>query len=435
MIKVAGNNLAAIVCCSELVRHGIRVQHITNNDFRLGGHFAGVLYKEKRIDLGMVLLEPRFDLTETDIVQYQGQFGQQVNQFNHAVFGWLNSRNILLNPITVLSYFKNKLIGDVIIADDLSFLNLLPSVEREVIIEELTIRIIESKHHPRDKAHSPYFQETSLQDVYYEIYGPSFSNYLLGNLELLTGSKGAEVVAQFHRLLWAPLYYPESILSYLKNGDSGIPLLDFFVPSDNSISQLINNITDEMKQSSIYLPQPLPSDEYSSMVKDHIQNNSIGTVVFADEREIYRENLNAPGTLIAFVVAQIDSDREFIVHNLDTSSKWYRATIRGQNFGVAVIEIGQVLHNETDASILMRANQCADSVGIDALLEPIILKSNIHFFPPEVSASFYNRHLRLKKDLNGNASCFLTNEITGSFNNQVCLGLSSSQVIIREAIK
>lgn len=150
MIEVAGNNLAAIVCSSELVRYGIPVRHISNHDFRLGGHFAGLLYKEKKIDLGMVLLGPRFDLIETDIAEYQGQFGQQVNQFNQVVFSWLTSRNIFLNSIDVNSHFKNKLVGDVVIADDLSFLDLLSPSEQQAIIEEITIRIQKSKHHPRD---------------------------------------------------------------------------------------------------------------------------------------------------------------------------------------------------------------------------------------------------------------------------------------------
>lgn len=336
----------------------------------------------------MVLLEPRFDLMETDIVEYQGQFGQQVNQFNQAVFSWLISRNINLNLIPILSHFKSKLIGDVVIADDLSFLDLLSPSEQQAIIEEITIRIQESKHHPRDKAHSTYFQETSLRDVYYEIYGPSFSKFLLGNLELLAGANGLEAVAQFHRLLWTPLYYPENILSYLKTGDSGFPILDFYIPNNSSVSQLVENIIEEMKKSPNYSSQLLPNDEYSSMVKKCIRNNFVETVIFADERDLFDENLNAPGTMVAFVVAEIDSNLELVVHNLDTASKWYRATLRGQDLGVAVIEIGEILPDETDASILSRASQFASSVGVGNLIEPVILKSRIYIFPPQIGAFF-----------------------------------------------
>ena len=435
MIEVIGNNLAAIVCCSELIRCGIPVRHISNHDLRLGGHFAGLLYKEKRIDLGMVLLEPRFDLLETDIAEYQGQFGQQVNQFNQAVFSWLTSRNIFLNLIPVLSHFKSKLIGDVVIADNLSFLKLLSPPEQQAIIEEITIRIKESKHHPRDKANSTYFQETSLRDVYHEIYGPLFSKYLLGNLELLAGPNGFEVVAQFHRLLWMPLYYPENILNYLKIGDSGLPTLDFFVPNNSSVSQLVENIIEEMKNSPGYFSQLLLNDQYSSVVNERIRNNSVKTVIFADERDLFDENLNAPGTMVAFVIAEIDSNLELVVHNLDTTSKWYRATLRGQDLGVAIIEIGEIFPDETDASILSRASQCASSLCVGNLIEPVILKSKIYIFPPEIGKLFRNRYLKIKSVLNNNPFFYLTSEINGSFNNQVCLGLSSSQAIIRKAIK
>ncbi len=435
MIEVVGNNLAAIVFCSELVRHGIPVRHISNQDSRLGGHFAGFLYKDKRIDLGMVLLEPRFAISETDIVEYQGQFGQQVNPFNHAVFAWLESRRVVLKSIPVLSHFKNQLIGDVIIADDLSFLDLLPFSERQAIISEITIRIELTKHHPRDKANSTYFSETSLRAVYQELYGPLFSKYLLGNLELLAGPIGPEVVAQFHRLLWAPLYYPENILTYLTTGNSGMPHLDFLVPDHSSVSQLIGNVVDEMRESSRYHPQSLPNDLFSSLVDDCLLNKSVETMIFADERELSGGSLNAPGTMIAVVVAEIDSSLELVVHNLDTASKWYRATIRGRDFGVVVIEVGEASPDETDTALLIRANQCASSMGLGTLIEPIILRPNIYSFTPKISASFRNRQLAIKEKLNGNSSCNLTNEITGSFNNQVCLGLSSSQVLIRAANK
>lgn len=435
MIEVAGNNLAAVVFCSELVRHGIPVRHISNHDSRLGGHFAGFLYKEKRIDLGMVLLEPRFGPAKTDIVEYQGQFGQQVNQFNHAVFAWLESRNVILNSISVFSHFKNTMIGDVVIADDLSFLDLVPLSEKLAIINEITIRIQVSKHHPRDKTNSTYFSETSLRDVYHEIYGPLFSKYLLGNLELLAGPNGPEVAAQFHRLSWAPLYYPENILRYLTTGDSGIPHLDFLLPDNSSVSQLIGNIVDEMKKSSSYSSQSLPNDQYSSLVNDCIRHNSVETVIFADERELFDGNLNAPGTLVAFIVAEIDSNLELVVHNLDIASKWYRATFRGRDFGVAVIELGKISPDETNEALLVRANKCASSIGAGTLREPIILKSNIYSFTPQVNVLFRNRHLANKRLVSGNPSCNLTDELTGSFNNQVCLGLSSSQVMIRKAIK
>lgn len=258
---------------------------------------------------------------------------------------------------------------------------------------------------------------------------------MIGNLELLAGPNGAEVIAQFHRLLWTALYYPENILSYLKTGDSGIPTLGFFVPYSSSESQLVENIIEEMKKSPHYSSQLLPNDEYSSMVKRCIRNNSVETVIFADERDLFDENLNAPGTLVAFVVAEIVSNLELVVHNLDTESKWYRASLRGQDLGVAVIEVGRILPDETDASILSRASQCASSVGVGNLIEPVILKSRIYIFPPQVGEFFRNRHSKIKNVINNNPSCNLTNEITGSINNQVCLGLKSSQVIIREFIK
>ena len=227
----------------------------------------------------------------------------------------------------------------------------------------------------------------------------------------------------------------ENILSYLKTGDSGFPILDFYVPNNSSISQLVENIIEEMKSSPYYSSQLLPNDEYSSRVKKCIRNDFVETVIFADERDLFDENLNAPGTMVAFVIAGIDSNLEQVVHNLDTESKWYRATLRGHDLGVAVIELGKITPDETDASLFARASQCAKSLGVGTLFEPILLRSNIYWFTPEIVEGFHSRHMKAKSFANGSTSWNLTNEITGSFNNQLCLGLSSARKIIREGSK
>ena len=431
MVEVIGNNFAALVCCSELVRNGISVQHVSNSDLRLGGHFSGLRFREKLIDLGMVLLEPRFERRETDIAMYEGQFGQQVNQFNHAVFGWLSSRAVSLNQIDVCSFFQNKLIGDAIIADNLSFLDLLPTFEREVIIQEITVRNQTSKSHPRDKAISVQYREKNLRDIYYEIYGPTFSKYLLGNLELLAGLDGEKVVAQFHRLLWAPLYYPENILNYLVSGDSGLKELDFFTPAGGSVSQLIEDLLEELRMSLLYDLQTVPEAKYSKIIEDVLRKESSEVMVFVDERELHTEHLNSLRADVGFVISEVATDIELVVHNLDTNCQWYRATVRGQDLGVVVVELGKISLDEPDASLLLRASQCLQSIGVDALNEPMVLRSKVNIFSPQTSSVFQERHLKVQKLLNGNPDCYLTNETTGSFNNQVCLGLKSSQRILR----
>jgi hypothetical protein len=102
---------------------------------------------------------------------------------------------------------------------------------------------------------------------------------------------------------------------------------------------------------------------------------------------------------------------------------------------VITIEIGEIMPDETDESILARASQCSSSVGAGTLIEPMILKTKIQIFSPQVAKILRNRHLQTKSIVANNRSCYLTNETTGSFNNQVCLGLQSSRVIIADVIK
>ena len=430
MAEVIGNNLASLICCVELVGKGIPVHHVVESGRRIGGHFGGLPYQNTKIDLGMVLLEPRLEVDSTDITQYQGEFGRELNQFNKAVFDWLDKRNIELNKIEVCCFFNNKIIGDLIISDDLSLLAELDHSEQNQIIRELKDRQKSTIQHPKDKLEAEYFINTGLSDVYIALYGPTFSKYLLSNLDLLAGSSGSEISARFHRSLWAPLYYPENIIKFLESGNSGILNLDFYVPSCGSISKLVQAISSQLESSKSYSQDLVSREQYSSIVDQLILTESLDAAVFSDDRELRDFKIQIPTVDIGFVVAETESSKNCIIHNLEPTSPWYRAVLRGEDEGIVLVELGKISADESDYMLFERAQKCLLALGVVSWSKPAVFRSKIACLTPSVSNEIENSNFELSKNFESNRSFFRSNELTGSFNNQVCLGLKSATILI-----
>ncbi len=317
-----------------------------------------------------------------------------------------------------------------IISDDLSLLAELDRSEQNQIIRELKDRQKSPIQHPKDKLKAEYFINTGLSDVYIALYGPTFSKYLLSNLELLAGSAGSEISARFHRSLWAPLYYPENIINFLESGNSGMLNLDFYVPSCGSISKLVQAISSQLESSKSYSQDLVSREQYSSIVDQLRLTESLDTAVFLDDRELRDIEIQIPTVDIGFVVAEIDSSKNCIIHNLEPTMPWYRAVLRGEDEGIFLVELGKISVDESDHMLFERAQKCLLTLGLVSRGKPAVFRSKIACLTPLVSNEIEKRSFELSKVFESNRSFFRSNELTGSFNNQVCLGLKSSTILI-----
>ena len=211
-VVVRGTNLAALVCALELVDSGIQTKLQIHRDSRLGGHFAGLQLAGSPIDIGMVLLEPRFSSERRSVSEYQGESGVLVNDFNHAVFQWLENLGIELDEVEVRSIYKGLTYDDVVISDALSVFSVLDlSVEEKAGLGNVSGQI-----HPRNKTVQSV-EQMSLREALPKFYGPSISSFLAGIAKKIAGPDALELPVRFHRLLWLPLYYPETILDFIES--------------------------------------------------------------------------------------------------------------------------------------------------------------------------------------------------------------------------
>ena len=198
-LKIVGTNLSSLVCAYELTRNGIAVTHVIPEGFVTGGHFAGYRSGLNTLDLGMVLLEPRFADTSESPSIYANESGASSNVFNSAVFEWIESTNTELIEVPVYSLLNGKCYSDFLIADDLgALLNLDPEISLEIGNQ---IRISQETHipHPKFKKENDYYFK-SIEETFREAYGHKFSSFLLMLAKKIRGENSHQLIAKYHRL-------------------------------------------------------------------------------------------------------------------------------------------------------------------------------------------------------------------------------------------
>lgn len=429
-MKVIGDSLSALVFCEQLVANSIAVDHITLGDRNLGGYFAGVNYRGTLVDLGMVLLEPRFNGESECILKYSTDFPADINKYNSDVFKWLESHSESLREIEVRSRFKGNLYNDIVIADDFSFMDGIDSNERLCVIQEIQDSISTHQHHPSEKTTNRYFAETSIQHAYSNLYGPILANYLSNHIKLLAGEKGLDVVSRMHRSIWMPLIYPENFLNYLKQQNSNLSRLSFYGLSKGSFAGMIENISVGLSGSANYRRTGITHSEYQSMIRKGADSENKDSVVFASDKELIDVNNEIGTEKIAFVIGKTSYSKDFVVNNLDLESRWYRFTAMNADSNICVVEIGLTEDHESDVELLFRANRACSELGLDEMEDPITLKSRIQILNAKAFKEIEKRRELVNASYVSKQNYFYMNELSSSLNHQIALGLKAFSLLI-----
>ena len=427
-IKIVGTNLASLVCAYELARKGIAVSHVIPESTVTGGHFAGYRSGPNRIDLGMVLLEPRFaDISESPS-NYVSESGSSSNVFNSAVFRWIESTDTELIDVPVHSLFNGKCYSDFLIADGLAaILNLAPEISLEI---KEQIRVSRETHipHPKLKQENGYFFK-SIEETFTENYGSTFSNFLLMLARKIGGENSQQLIAKYHRLLWLPFYYPETVLEFLERGESAMTGLTFLTAKDGGIAGFVNSLKNQMKSTGQYEELRVSKEHYVSLFGqtpsflNRAENNE---VIFFDSPLYSNLELTSQRTQISFVIyVSTDSKLPRVTHSLDKESGWFRVSESLSQVGAAIVELGAITDLESDSDLEKRALKALEELEITPFSTPEVLRSWISF--PISSES----NVKSKPDVptemvDKSVNRFISYADTRSLNNQVAMGLRAS---------
>jgi hypothetical protein len=242
---IYGSGLSALVLAERLGSAGRRVM-LVNPEKHWGGIFRGLKFDGDLFDAGMTNFE--FDLfgeASHDILNYDPDRKQDVGRYVHFVRQYL-SRFVEVAPLPTPSMqFAGHVLEDMVISNRFEVLSVLPAHIRDAIRNELT-EIVSRPNplHPRTKNDSDsLLAVTSFEKVSLANHGPTFHGLFIEPMfRKILGIPTAEIEGIFHRNGWAPLFYPESLLSQFSPSPQCLKPTIFSYPRDIHFGAFIERI-------------------------------------------------------------------------------------------------------------------------------------------------------------------------------------------------
>lgn len=242
---IFGSGLSALVLAERLGNVGIEVVLI-NPSRSWGGIFGGIDINGEIYDAGMTNFE--FDLfseSADDLDHYSPDRKADVGRYVHFVQSYL-SRFVQTAPLpTPRMCFCGELVDDLIISNRFDVVRTLPTEVKQKICAELEeILAHPNPLHPRTKSEpgSPLVS-TPFERVSRANHGNTFHELFIEPIfGKILGISTREIEGVFHRNGWAPLFYPESLLSQFTATPQSLKPTIFRYPADSHFGAFIARI-------------------------------------------------------------------------------------------------------------------------------------------------------------------------------------------------
>lgn len=242
-VNILGNNFSALYLAYKLIDKGVRVR-IFLDGCRPAGHFAGIRFQDSLFDIGMVFLEQPSMQSNSDrrLENFSPEkrydwlrYGQILNHEIEKAFSPVRA-----HPVKVL--YKKNLWPDHMISDRLDILALLPTVMPEMF------NSLESPIHAKYKNHAECYKKISIDVASIFNHGEEMHRkIILPFLEKITRQDPKTLMAKFHRALWLPLYWPETIIQTVGGKFSGLEEYKFLKTEAGTIAEKIISIEAQVR--------------------------------------------------------------------------------------------------------------------------------------------------------------------------------------------
>ena len=246
---IYGNGLSALVLAERLGSIGKQVV-LVNPGKSWGGIFGGLNINGDVFDVGMTNFE--FDLFSDpaeDIQNYDPDQKRDVGRYVHFVERYLSTFVEVLPVPTPCMRFGNHLVRDLILSNNFDVLKVLAPQARDAIRIELeAIVAAPNPLHPRTKndPNAPLatatFAQASLAN-----HGKAFHGLFIEPIfRKILGIPTTQIEAIFHRNGWAPLFYPETLLSQFGPAPQVLKPTIFRYPTDENFGLFIGRIAEKV---------------------------------------------------------------------------------------------------------------------------------------------------------------------------------------------
>jgi hypothetical protein len=239
---LVGNALSSMIAAVELADAGHQIM-IVNGTNNWGGHFVTLNFDGINFDAGMVLHEFTSYNTQADVEDistYNAALRIDTGRFCKTVEAYVARYQQTHEVDAIQMYVDGQYYDDLLIANALTALNAMPFAE-QVKNELLTLLAdaANSQLHASKKHNTVGFDQQPLEPVSLANHGATLHARIFEPFckKLLNiGTK--DVSALYHRVPWLPLFYPETLLSYLENRPQALPSTIFSYPDQGGVGDL-----------------------------------------------------------------------------------------------------------------------------------------------------------------------------------------------------
>lgn len=234
-----GNNLAIMVACFELGRAGKSVALLTDGK-PLGGHFRGVQIQNYDFDIGMVLLEQSISSgTGEQLSTYKPTNRNDWLRFGDRAANWLSQQTQLKRISTPLTWVCGRFVPDYLISNSL---NSCLGFEPPAAID------LDDPFHPSHKNNPGVYDELTYSEAVKINHDECWhKKYVDPFIKKLTAGNADRILARYHRAIWAPLYYPETLALASRGLQTELSEYPFWTTPTGCIGHLIANLEMQLR--------------------------------------------------------------------------------------------------------------------------------------------------------------------------------------------
>ena len=240
---IVGTSIASLVAAHKLAEAKEKVTLIPNGG-KWGAHFAGIDICNSHFDTGMTIIELGSNHTQTqsNLAEYDRNKRNDVGKYLGLVKEYLNELLPIREIDTPQSYFRGQWYNDFILSNNLDILDGFNQQEKQNIIDELSNRNSLNWRHSSNKLKQQKVYSTAS---YYEVSNYNHSELIHNQIiepfiKKLTNLSTQKISALYHRRLWVPLYYPETLIQYLKGEIKQFTQTSIHYPTNSSLKGVVD---------------------------------------------------------------------------------------------------------------------------------------------------------------------------------------------------
>ena len=251
-VTIVGNNISAMMSALTLAKKGYNVE-LKSSSKTLGGYFRGIVADGHQFDAGMNLLEfsSHKPFQSSNLDDYNPQVRGDSGRFTSIIKDYMKMFGEYNKIKSPQMYIGNSYYPDLFISNNLKFLTDLPSGAKNIMKGDLGKILASSSPLHASQKHTSTFEEHTLEAVSLANHGKTFHEMFIEPFcKKMTGCSSSAFMGLFHRSLWLPLFYPETLYDALNNKHN-LSESEFHYPVIGSFASLVTLMENELKQSGV----------------------------------------------------------------------------------------------------------------------------------------------------------------------------------------